>query len=234
MDLVSTEKVFVKFDPRIKLYILIVLSFVMPFSAQNDGSPLRLAGAALVFLFLLNMKNIRLALTFIVVYFLFLNSSILQQYVEHIYLLSVCIRFFELVVCSMLPITFFAYYVLSTTKINEFLLAMKKLKISDKIAIPFAVMFRFFPALKKEYFDIQDAMKLRGVVWSGGPIKMIEYRFVPLLISLVKVGEELSAAALTRGLGADIKRTNYFKIGLHLQDFIIFVVVTILLVLFLI
>ena len=232
--MVSDEKVFIKFDPRIKLYILIILSFVMPFSAQNDGSPLRIAGAILVFLFLINMKNTPLALMFAAVYFLFLNSDVLLQYTGHIYLLNVFIRFLELVIGSMLPISFFAYYVLSTTKISEFLMAMKKLKVSDKISIPFAVMFRFFPALKKEYYDIQDAMKLRGVVWTGGPIKMIEYRLVPLLISLVKVGEDLSAAALTRGLGADIKRTTYVQIGFKLQDYILFGLATILLVLFLI
>lgn len=33
------------------------------------------------------------------------------------------------------------------------------------------------------------------------------------MISCVKIGDELSAAALTRGLGAPVKRTNICKIG---------------------
>ena len=45
------------------------------------------------------------------------------------------------------------------------------------------------------------------------PTKMLEYRMVPLLVSCVKIGEELSAAALTRGLGAPVRRTNICRIG---------------------
>lgn len=37
---------------------------------------------------------------------------------------------------------------------------------------------------------------------------MLEYRLVPLMVSVVKIGDELSAAALTRGLGAPVKRTK--------------------------
>ena len=43
---------------------------------------------------------------------------------------------------------------------------------------------------------------------------------VPLMVCLAKIGEELNAAALTRGLGGDVRRTNICKIGFHLQDFI--------------
>ena len=48
--------------------------------------------------------------------------------------------------------------------------------------------------------------------------KMLEYRLVPLMTCCVKIGEELSAAALTRGLGGEVKRTNICKIGFHVQD----------------
>ncbi len=50
---------------------------------------------------------------------------------------------------------------------------------------------------------------------------MIEYRLVPLMVSVVKIGDELSAAALTRGLGAPVKRTNICKIGFRVQDIVI-------------
>lgn len=51
---------------------------------------------------------------------------------------------------------------------------------------------------------------------------MLEYRVVPLMTCSVKIGEELSAAALTRGLGAPVKRTNICRIGFHVQDAVIF------------
>lgn len=53
-------------------------------------------------------------------------------------------------------------------------------------------------------------------VLSGGA--MLEYRLVPVIMCSVKIGEELSAAALTRGLGGSVKRTNICEIGFHVQD----------------
>ena len=62
-------------------------------------------------------------------------------------------------------------------------------------------------------------MRMRGIRFGGKkPGKMIEYRLVPLLVCCVKIGDELSAAALTRGLGAPIRRTNVCRIGLRAQD----------------
>lgn len=60
---------------------------------------------------------------------------------------------------------------------------------------------------------------MRGIRFGGrNPFLMIEYRLVPLMVSVVKIGDELSAAALTRGLGAPAKRTNVCEIGFHVQD----------------
>lgn len=82
------------------------------------------------------------------------------------------------------------------------------------------MMFRFFPTVGEEYSSIADAMRMRGIRFGGGkPSKMLEYRLVPLMISCVKIGDELSAAALTRGLGAPVKRTNICSIGFGAWDF---------------
>ena len=82
-------------------------------------------------------------------------------------------------------------------------------------------MFRFFPTVEEEYSAIGDAMRMRGIRFGGGkPVKMLEYRMVPLLVSCVKIGEELSAAALTRGLGAPVQRTNICRIGFGKFDIV--------------
>ena len=65
-------------------------------------------------------------------------------------------------------------------------------------------------------------MKMRGISTFRSPMQMLEYRIVPLMISVAKIGEDLSAAALTRGLGAPIKRTNICKIGFGAVDVVFF------------
>ncbi|MEY8354622.1 energy-coupling factor transporter transmembrane component T [Lachnospiraceae bacterium 54-53] len=112
-------------------------------------------------------------------------------------------------------------YVVSTTTVSEFTAAMQRMHISEKIIIPFSVMFRFFPTVGEEFSSINAAMRMRGIRFGGGRVgKMLEYRLVPLLTSSAKIGEELSAAALTRGLGGEVRRTNICRIGFGMQDII--------------
>ena len=85
-------------------------------------------------------------------------------------------------------------------------------------------MFRFFPTVLEEGTSINAAMKMRGIRLGGGKaLGMLEYRLIPMISCSVKIGEELSAAALTRGLGAPSKRTNVCRIGFHFFDFVLLI-----------
>ena len=53
--------------------------------------------------------------------------------------------------------------------------------------------------------------------------KVLEYKMIPMLICSVRIGEELSAAAITRGLASGNKRTNICKIGFGILDYVFFV-----------
>ncbi|WDV46496.1 energy-coupling factor transporter transmembrane component T [Clostridiaceae bacterium M8S5] len=97
------------------------------------------------------------------------------------------------------------------------------------------MLFRFFPTVRIEWKSINNAMKVRGIGLNirnifTKPIKIIEYILVPLLSSMVRIGEELSAAALTRGLGSDVKRTNIAKIGFGIKDVILLMIITTLMI----
>ena len=90
---------------------------------------------------------------------------------------------------------------------------------------PMSVMFRFFPTVAEEWSAIGDAMRMRGVRFGGGKAgSILEYRMVPMMICSVKIGEELSAAALTRGLGGPVKRTNICKIWFRAQDIVLLLI----------
>ena len=73
--------------------------------------------------------------------------------------------------------------------------------------------------------SINDAMRMRDIRFGGKNAgKMIEYRMIPLLVCSARIGEELNAAAITRGLGGDVKRTNVCQIGFHIQDYVLILV----------
>ncbi|MGD8399680.1 MAG: energy-coupling factor transporter transmembrane component T [Bacillota bacterium] len=126
----------------------------------------------------------------------------------------------------VMPGMIMGYYLVATTTVSEFVAAMERLRVSPRIIIPVSVMFRFFPTIGEEARAIGDAMRMRGVSFTAGgfwknPLNLLEYRLVPLLMSTVKIGEELSAAALTRGLGNPVKRTNLCRIGFGVPDLIL-------------
>lgn len=135
------------------------------------------------------------------------------------YLLLACCG----ILTRFLPGIMTGSYLIRTTKVSEFNAAMERMHVSEKISIPLSVMFRFFPTIADEFSSINDAMRMRDIRFGGKNVtKMIEYRLVPLLVCSAKIGEELNAAAITRGLGADRKRTNVCQIGFHAQDHILF------------
>lgn len=108
--------------------------------------------------------------------------------------------------------------------------------LSEAFIIPFSVMFRFFPTISEEAGSIGNAMRMRGITGKNffkNPQAVLEYRIVPLMMSVVTIGNDLSAAALTRGLGNGKKRTSICKIGFHWKDFALMIIVTAALLVFL-
>ena len=119
----------------------------------------------------------------------------------------------------LMPGLIMGAYMLSSTTVSEFIAAMHHMHVPKQITIPMSVMFRFFPTVLEEFTAINTAMKMRDIRIGGKNAgKFIEYRLVPLMVCSVNIGNELSAAALTRGLGARVRRTNICKIGFHAQD----------------
>lgn len=124
-----------------------------------------------------------------------------------------------MVIARFMPGFVMGCYLVSTTKISEFMEAMNRMHVPMSVSIALSVTFRFFPTLKEEYQSISRSMRVRGIRFGGGkPSKMLEYRLVPMIISSMKISDELSAAALTRGLGSPKKRTNLCEIGFKVQD----------------
>ena len=103
---------------------------------------------------------------------------------------------------------------------------MVKWKIPNAFIIPTAVAFRFIPTLKEEHNSIKIAMKMRGIhfkntrAWKN-PGLYLEYVTIPLIMSIAKIGDELSAAAISRGLGGLRKRTSVVKVRFTIYDALI-------------
>ena len=198
-------------DPRTKLLLLLTITTLM-FSTSNEGimNIVKPCLSLVPFVLILSEHRFKTAGKYLLLYV----ACFALERIALVYL-SGLLSFIVMAVTSIMT----GAWLISSTSVSEFIGAMERMHITEKIVIPMSVIFRFFPTISEEYQAIRDAMKMRGIR-SGGrhPLLMVEYRLVPLMVSVVKIGDELSAAALTRGLGAPVRRTNVCQIGFHFQD----------------
>ena len=115
---------------------------------------------------------------------------------------------------------------IASTKVNEFLSAMHRLHIPKQAVIPLAVMIRYFPAINEDWHYIKDAMRMRDVSptlagFVKQPVMTVECIYVPLLTAASKTADELSIAAITRGIENPKPRTCLVRVQFHPVDFII-------------
>lgn len=222
---IQKEKKGIVLDPRTKLLLLITITTIL-LSTGNEGimNIVKPILSMIPFLLLLTERQFKTAGKYLVLYVLcFIFERIALS------LIGGVPSFLLLFICSIMtkfsPGIMMRTFLLKSTSVSEFIAAMQKMHISEKIVIPLSIIFRFFPTIKEEYEAINDAMKMRGIEFGGkNPFLIIEYRLIPLMYSVIKIGDELSVASITRGLGAPVKRTNICKIGFHIQDIFFLVI----------
>ncbi len=221
----------IRLDPRTKIFLLITISILVVGGEVSGIMVVIKPLTALVpFLLLLSIGKWKQSICFTTLFIIlfFCEFWILPTMGKSGFLLL----FFCGLFGRLLPGVVMGYYTVRTTTVSEFIASMERMHLTPKLIIPLAVLFRFFPTVMEEYHHIGDAMKMRGIRIGGRRTsKMLEYRFIPMMICSVKIGEELSAASLTRGLGAPIKRTNICQIGFHKLDVFILLYGSLMLVL---
>lgn len=208
----------VALDPRTKLVLLLAVSTVM---LLGGNGPVMLAVRAGMLLFPFALVavsgRLRVALAMLAVYLMSYALAAFAAPVTEGALNSVIVATCT-VVSRFVPTLALAYFVFATTTVSEFMAAMERMHAPMWLTIPLSVLFRFFPTLGQEARSINAALRMRGVTPLSNGVAYIEHCLVPLMSCAVQIGEDLSAAALTRGLGAPIPRTNVCRIGFHAQD----------------
>ncbi len=212
----------VKFDPRTKLLLLVTITIFVLGGAGGDILDRYLPLFCLLpFVLFILTGRLKETIGYLLLYAVFYGLSMYA--LPHV---SGIIGFLLLAFCGImtrfLPGIVAGAYLTKTTTVSEFSAAMGRMHVSDNLTIPLLAMFRFFPTIADEFHSINDAMRMRDIRFGGKNIsKMVEYRMIPLLVCSAKIGEELNAAAITRGLGGDVKRTDLCRIGFKIWDYLV-------------
>ncbi|MCR4867432.1 MAG: energy-coupling factor transporter transmembrane protein EcfT [Lachnospiraceae bacterium] len=208
-------------DPRTKLLLLFTSSV---FVVGN-------AGEAWMSVFYWILVFLPVALLFaekewkagLIAIFIYVGSYNAQLALQHdLTTLQSVFALMLYIITKILPTVILARYIVKTTKVSEFLTAMNRMRVTDKITIPISVIFRFFPTVVEESRAINDAMRMRGIeMGAKKAAETVEYRMVPLIASCSIIGEELSAAAMTRGLEVGKKRSCIWNIRFRFLDMLV-------------
>lgn len=210
-----------RIDPRAKLYLLVLANLMLFF---HVGTAAEAVSTSLFLLLFFLSGRVRPGLRLSVIYFGLLalelwvvpraGEGILTNFLS---LLSVGIRI-------MLPCIITGAYAFSTTTMGELTSALRRMHIPESIIIPCAVVVRFFPTVREDYHQIRDAMALRGIAEGKlallrHPMQSLEYILMPLLMNGNNVAQDLSVAALTKGIGLPSQHTRMTELHLTVWDF---------------
>ena len=97
---------------------------------------------------------------------------------------------------------------------------MRKIHFPQRLIVAVSVTMRYFPAIREETGYIRDAMRLRGI----RGLAKLEGIMVPLMVSATGTAEELSAAAVTRGIEDPAPKTSLVELWASPVDSAAFVV----------
>ena len=227
----NKKRVFFTVDPRTKLFLMIIISFIA-ITGNITGNSIyaRLVILLIPSLLVVANKEIVKGTVFCLIIFLgwyaeaFLIRGENQLY-DILIFVPACID------TRFMPTVVMGYYFLNTTQVEELIEDLERLKCSRKITIPIAIMFRFLPTIKEESSYIDDAMRMRNISLRNALdrlITYIEYRMVPVLNSVIKIADELTIASVTKGLNITRPKTAIIQLRLKWYDVSILVLAVVL------
>lgn len=215
-----------KLDPRSKILMCILVNIPAYTIADKNCLIPFLIFALIILMYNKLYKEVR---NYLIIYAVLTGIKIIAPYMPHA-LISV---FATLVISFEMFLPFIAYgmVLVKTSSINEVAIALDNMRAPNFIIIPLLVLFRFFPTIHEERVAISESMKLRGINFGVKsfllhPIRTTEYLYVPMLFILVKTGEELTVASLTRGLGGKEKRTYTKDVSIKSLDIFVLTIFT--------
>ena len=205
------EKREVKFDLRTKFMLILVVNLFLLLSHSLIFELVLVFGCLLLITIDGQAKS---ALHLLIVFLIMLGiDQLLTPYINGFFFTLV--SFITVALRKFLPCFILGKWILTKTEVSEFVAVMWKLRLPQTAIIPLSVVFRYFPTIKEEWASIRAAMKMRGIHVS------LEHIMVPLLMSAVNVSEELSAAALCRGLDSPEPHTSLVQVRFRFSDVLV-------------
>lgn len=111
---------------------------------------------------------------------------------------------------------------LSTTRTEEIVLGLIRLRVPYQAAFAFSLAIRMVPTIILTAITVTEAQRSRGLdLESGGPLGRLRNHvplLVPIFLHTLRNTDQLAKALESRGFGARRERSSYLEIGFHAAD----------------
>ncbi|MDD3139354.1 MAG: energy-coupling factor transporter transmembrane component T [Lachnospiraceae bacterium] len=218
----SSRKGFAKLDTR-TILILIIFSNMVIFFCNDFLYEVILM--ALIWFLCMCCGEYRFSSKMCICYAGFVLLDILLcRYFGNTWLIyiAVGIRFIR----RVLPTGTLGSLLIQTIRVSEIMESLSRMKLPKSVTIPLTVLLRYFPSIGEDHRAIKKAMSMRGL--QGGffrhPVQSIECMYVPMMMAASRRADELSCAAVTRGIENPKQRTTLVEIGFKKQDILCLVI----------
>lgn len=121
---------------------------------------------------------------------------------------------------SFFPVIMCLVLMYKNTRVSQMAATFTMMGAPKSVTVTVAVAIRYIPTLKEEWLHIRDAMRMRRVTTGiRNPLQklscLLECYLAPMFVSCLKTADELSAAAVTRGIDNPAMPTcrNYRAMG---------------------
>lgn len=135
------------------------------------------------------------------------------------------VTFFQ-IIGKVFPAGIIGAVIIQTTRVNEFVAALTRWRMPRVLITPFAVVFRYFPAMREQGRNLRDAMAIRGL--SPTPLSLLLHPvdvttrlYVPMLVGATVIADEIADAALVRGIDNPAPRTCLVDLAFGAADVVV-------------
>lgn len=175
-----------RLDPRTKLLLMAVVATA---EFLYSHTAFMIAVALIPFVLLLTNRQYKTAIVFFCLFTAGLFVQAVQNSIQFPMVINMLVVLLVGLVLRLFPAFVMGAYIIKSTTASECITALGRMHIGRQITIPLSVLFRFIPTMQEESAAIKDAMRMREVqfgtkkFWQN-PAALIEYRFIPLMISV--------------------------------------------------
>ena len=221
----STGPLSGELDPRTKLVLTFCFGMAY-FTAVDIGIWLEALGCAFSLLLLASTGRMRTVTGFCGFFsFTYLVQFTLIPLLGPDSVVGLVLSMIFVIFRKFVPPFIVLTWLIVSTKTAHLISALMKMRVPQGPTIALAVLFRFFPTVFEQFQAIRGAMRLKGIPLTLGsffshPLRTFEYCVVPLMSSSLRIGSELSCAALCRGLGYSNRRTSIVEARLRTRDYL--------------